>query len=198
VPIVGCDSRIWSHQQLVDFGARSGAVIPVEFVWAIWLATRQAAYAGVGEVPYPADNYHDKPGSRGRRPGNKSARPQSGGRADLRDLQRGPLSAFLERQQLRAVSEHFHTTRRCSSKTCKAHRFLAILMRWCSRHSLQTQPWTYAALVPCVTSFLRAAVRAVSNFSDHSCRSWQAQTPGWKSGQGHVAPPGMAGRHRSR
>jgi len=38
-----------------------------------------------------------------------------------------------------------------------AHRFLAILMRWCSRHSLQTQPCTYAALVPCCRSSLRSS-----------------------------------------
>jgi hypothetical protein len=28
-------------------------------------------------------------------------------------------------------------------------RFLAIRTRWCSRHSLHTQPRTYAAVVPC-------------------------------------------------
>jgi hypothetical protein len=43
-----------------------------------------------------------------------------------------------------------------------------ILMRWWAGQSLQTQPWTYAALVPCSRSSRRAAVSAVSNFSDHS------------------------------
>jgi hypothetical protein len=35
------------------------------------------------------------------------------------------------------------------SRGASQPRFLAILMRWRSRHSRQTQPRTYAALVPC-------------------------------------------------
>jgi hypothetical protein len=38
----------------------------------------------------------------------------------------------------------------------------AIRIRWCSRHSLQTQPRTYAAFVPCFKSSRRVAVRAAS------------------------------------
>ena len=41
-----------------------------------------------------------------------------------------------------------------------SRRGVAILMRWCSRHSLQTQPWTYAALVPCLRSSRQAAASA--------------------------------------
>jgi hypothetical protein len=44
-------------------------------------------------------------------------------------------------------------------------RCLAIRIRWCSRHSLQTQPFTYTALVPCLRSSRRVAVRAASSFS---------------------------------
>jgi len=46
------------------------------------------------------------------------------------------------------------------------------LMRWCSRHSQQTQPCTYAALVPCFRSSRRVAITAVSSAADHSRRSW--------------------------
>jgi hypothetical protein len=45
---------------------------------------------------------------------------------------------------------------------------LRILTRWCSRHSLQTQPAMYAALVPCLRSARRVAVRAAFNASDHA------------------------------
>ena len=71
-------------------------------------------------------------------------------------------------------------------------------MRWWARHSLQTQPCTYAALVPCSRSSRRAAVSAVSSFSDHSGsvlaspHTWLEVTPG------HDALPETAGRHRSR
>ena len=38
---------------------------------------------------------------------------------------------------------------------------------WCSRQSLHTQPFAYAALVPCSRSSRRAAVRAASSALDH-------------------------------
>jgi hypothetical protein len=44
----------------------------------------------------------------------------------------------------------------------------AIRTRWCSRHSMQTQPATYAALVPCSRSSRRVAIRAISSALDHS------------------------------
>ena len=47
-------------------------------------------------------------------------------------------------------------------------RFLAILTRWYSRHTLQTQPCTYAALVPCRRSPRRLAVKAASSPADQS------------------------------
>ena len=47
-------------------------------------------------------------------------------------------------------------------------RFLAICSRWCFRHSLQTQPVTYAALVPCFRSSRRVAISAASSTADHS------------------------------
>jgi hypothetical protein len=59
-----------------------------------------------------------------------------------------------------------------SDWTALQPRFLAILTRWCSRHSLQTQPRTYAALVPCWRSCLRVAVSAASSFRTIRGRSW--------------------------
>src|SRR5687767_14933898 len=47
-------------------------------------------------------------------------------------------------------------------------RFLAIRCGWCSRHSLQIQPATYAAVVPCLRSVRRVAVRAASSAADHT------------------------------
>jgi hypothetical protein len=38
-----------------------------------------------------------------------------------------------------------------------------ILIRWCSRHSRQTQPRTYAAFVPCSRSSRRIAFKAASS-----------------------------------
>lgn len=42
-------------------------------------------------------------------------------------------------------------------------RLLATRIRWCSRHSLQTQPRTYAGVVPCLRSSRRVAIRATSS-----------------------------------
>ena len=47
-------------------------------------------------------------------------------------------------------------------------RILAIRCRWCSRHSLHTHPATYAALVPCLRSFRRVAIKAAASAVDHS------------------------------
>jgi hypothetical protein len=71
-------------------------------------------------------------------------------------------------------------------------------MRWWSRHSPQTQPCAYAALVPCGRSSRRVAVKVASSAEDHSSSVLVSPTPGWRSGQGHGARPGTAGRCTSR
>jgi hypothetical protein len=47
-----------------------------------------------------------------------------------------------------------------------------ILMRWCSRHSPQTQPRMYAAFVPCWRSSRRVAVSAPSDRLTTRRRFW--------------------------
>jgi hypothetical protein len=71
-------------------------------------------------------------------------------------------------------------------------------MRWCSRHSLQTQPATYAALVPCRTSLRRTAVRAASRSLAHSLSVLASPHTWLEVSQGHGAPSGTAGHRRSR
>jgi len=50
-------------------------------------------------------------------------------------------------------------------------RFLPIRCCWCCRQSLQTQPATYAALVPCFRSPRRVAVSAASSAVDQIGRA---------------------------
>jgi hypothetical protein len=58
-------------------------------------------------------------------------------------------------------------------------RLLAILTRWCSLHSRQTEPASSAALVPSRRSSRRVAVNAASSVSDQSRSVVAGPTPGW-------------------
>jgi hypothetical protein len=91
-----------------------------------------------------------------------------------------------------------NATRARRGQTACQSRFLAIRIRWCARHSLQTHPWTYAALVPCWRSFRELRLGLYPTSRTIPGRSWLGPTPGWRSGRGQGALPGTAGRHRSR